>query len=110
MDKIKDALTKHPELLDGDGWMILSKEYYLEKGLPEEAIPGECNITSGEGKHAITRPDGSVGDVEGIHNLTFLYHLHDLVGAKRDPVIGTIDGRGTRARILCEGIQKKLGI
>jgi len=108
MDKIKDALTKHPELLDGDGWTILSREYYLEKGLPDEAVPGEYNNASGEGKHAITRPDGSVGDVMGIHNLTFLYHLAGHVGA--DHSAGRYGGRGSQARELCRSICKALDI
>ena len=108
MDKIKDALMKFPELLDGDGWTILSREYYLGKGLPEEAVPGEYNNASGEGKHAITRPDGSVGDVQGIHNLTFLYHLAKVVGA--DHSAGNYGGRGSQACELCRAIEETLSI
>ena len=108
MDKIKDALMKFPELLGGDGWTIFSREHYLEKGLPEEAVPGEYNNASGEGKHAITRPDGSVGDVKGIHNLTFLYHLAEYVEA--DHTAGDYGGRGSQARELCRAIRKTLDI
>jgi|TARA_Y100000310_G_scaffold273098_1_gene288398 hypothetical protein len=109
MDKIKDALTKHPELLDGDGWTILSREYYLEKGLPEDAVPFDHTVTSGEGKHAITRPDGSVGDVQGIHNLTFLYHLAKHVGADENSA-AMFHGRGSQACELCDSIRRKLDI
>jgi len=107
MDKIKDALTKHPELLDGDGWVILSREYYLEKGLPEEVVPAEYSNVSGEGKHAITRPDGSVGNVEGINNLSFLYHLAKYVGADHAK---EFYGRGSQAQYLCNSIRKTLDI
>ena len=108
MDKIKDALTKHPELLDGDGWTIYAREYYTKRGLPDEAGPGEYNNASGEGKHAITRPDGSVGDVQGIHNLSFLSHLARYVGA--DHSAGMYHGRGSQACEICRAIRETLEI
>lgn len=108
MDKIKDALKMFPELLHGDGWSIFPREYYLDKGFPEEAVPGESNHASGDGKYAITRPDGSVGDVAGIHNLTFLYHLAEYL--KVEHRAGRFHGRGSQAQEICDCIRKTLDI
>ena len=88
--------------IDGDGHGIVSPDYYVERGFPLALVkPLEYEIESGSGKYAITRPDGTVGNVTGISTLSVHYWVARSLG------VDYVDafGRGTQARNIRDAIR-----
>ena len=88
--------------IDGDGHGIVSPDYYVQRGFPLALVkPLEYEIESGSGKYAITRPDGTVGNVTGISTLSFHYWVARSLG------VDYVDafGRGTQARNIRDAIR-----
>ena len=88
--------------IDGDGHGIVSPDYYVVRGFPLALVkPLEYEIESGSGKYAISRPDGTVGNVTGISTLSFHYWVARSLG------VDYVDayGRGTQARNIRDAIR-----
>jgi len=104
--ELVDALQENSdELLDGDGWTLMSVHYYLDRGVPEVFVcPYWRWNESGEGKHAIFVDGERVEGLYGIHNLDWLFGIARVLDAKYK----SYGGRGSQARGLCKGIEDAL--
>ena len=101
---IRDGLTNGA--IDGDGHGIVSPAYYVTRGFPLALVKHlEYEIESGDGKYAITRTDGTVGNIVGISSLSFHYWLARSLGVDYVEAFG----RGTQARNIRDAINEWAG-
>jgi hypothetical protein len=103
--KAIEAFRKHSDLLEGDGWTVYAEGFYQDRGLPKPLMISDYMVVSGEGKHAITRTDGSVGDVKGVHHLTWLWKAAWFVEADTS-LAERLHGRGSQAEALNAAIRE----
>jgi hypothetical protein len=101
---LKDVdLNKLHEWLEengGDGWTIFGPQEFTPMGFKADDLPFRVHA-SGEGKYAITKADGTIGDCPGIWNLSFLIKL----ASELDVKFQSYMGRGFQAREVTRNVK-----
>lgn len=85
-------------LKETDGYSVMEPEFFLEMGVPKEIVENHTRTHSSDpslGKGAVTRNDGSGGDVKGVAEFGMVNTVARLLGVK--PVTKWM-GRGKNFR------------
>mgnify|MGYP000105373206 CR=1 FL=1 len=97
-EQIKKAIDD--EIIYGDGHTIMAPDYY--EGFDVSSLIQVYKSDTRSGKSTIFKDGEVVEEVEGVYNLSFLYHVATMAGVRyRDCM-----GRGTQARIIVDALKE----
>lgn len=97
-EQIKKAIDD--EIIYGDGHTIMAPEYYEGFDVSSLIQTYESDLSSG--KSTIFKDGEVVNEVEGVYNLTFLYHIAGNVGVQYRSCMG----RGSQARAIVDSLKE----